>query len=82
MNMVSSSITSKGQTTIPLAVRKALKVAPGDVLEYRIERDRVIVTKASPSSTDDPFALFSEWSTDADAKAFAHLQEPGADFEP
>lgn len=80
--MISSNLSSKGQTTIPLAVRKALKAIPGDVLVYRIENDRVVVTKAPLSPAEDPFVHFGEWSTDADARAFAHLQAPGDDDTP
>lgn len=36
-----SYITSKGQTTLPVAVRKALNVKPGDRLCYAILEDEV-----------------------------------------
>ena len=41
--MITSQITSKGQTTIPGAVRKALRLSPRDRLVYEIEADRVVV---------------------------------------
>ncbi|WP_102108333.1 AbrB/MazE/SpoVT family DNA-binding domain-containing protein [Oceaniglobus roseus] len=34
--MQESTITSKGQTTLPKAVREALKLRPGDKLRYLI----------------------------------------------
>ena len=34
-----STVTSKGQTTIPGKVRKALRIQPGDRLEYTVEGD-------------------------------------------
>lgn len=34
--MVESSVTSKGQTTLPKSVREALGVVPGDRLRYII----------------------------------------------
>ena len=34
--MVESAVTSKGQTTLPKAVRKALGVVPGDRVRYVI----------------------------------------------
>jgi AbrB family looped-hinge helix DNA binding protein len=37
--MITSKITSKGQTTIPHPVRSALRVGEGDELAYRIEGD-------------------------------------------
>ncbi|MEW6188579.1 MAG: type II toxin-antitoxin system PrlF family antitoxin [Actinomycetota bacterium] len=39
-----STITVKGQTTIPKEIRKALKLKPGDRLLYELEKDRVILT--------------------------------------
>lgn len=35
--MAHSTVTAKGQTTIPGFVRKALRIRPGDKLEYTIE---------------------------------------------
>jgi antitoxin PrlF len=41
--MPHSTVTSKGQTTIPGKVRKALRIKPGDKLEYTVEGDRVTI---------------------------------------
>jgi antitoxin PrlF len=71
--MITSKLTSKAQTTIPLPVRTALRLAPGDELAYIIEADRVVLTKADKVPADDPFATFSEWSTDADQRGYAEL---------
>ncbi len=71
--MITSKITSKAQTTIPRAVREALHVKDGDELAYKIERGRVILTKATQASVDDPFATFTEWASENDAKAYADL---------
>lgn len=38
-----STVTSKGQTSIPGRVRKALRIKAGDRLEYVVEGHRVIV---------------------------------------
>jgi len=35
--MLHSTVTSKGQTTIPEKIRKALGIKPGDRLEYAVE---------------------------------------------
>ena len=35
--MSHSTVTSKGQTTIPGKIRKALRIKPGDKLEYAVE---------------------------------------------
>jgi antitoxin PrlF len=71
--MIKSKLTSKAQTTIPLPVRNALRLAAGDELVYTIEGDRVIVTKADRSPVDDPFATFSEWLSEADRQGYAKL---------
>ena len=68
--MIQSRITSKAQTTIPAPVRKALGLKEGDLVSYRIEEGRVIMTRAE-ASTEDPFATFSEWSSAADRDAYA-----------
>jgi antitoxin PrlF len=73
IRMITSRITSKAQTTIPQAVRKALGVRKGDELAYRIERGRVIVTKAVRNPAEDPFATFGEWASDNDQRAYGKL---------
>jgi antitoxin PrlF len=71
--MITSKLTSKAQTTIPHAVRTALRVRAGDQLAYLIEGDRVILTKASARTADDPFATFTEWDSKADRRAYGKL---------
>ena len=41
--MPHSTVTRKGQTTIPGKIRKALRIKPGDTLEYDLEGDHVTV---------------------------------------
>ncbi len=38
-----STVTSKGQTTIPGEIRLALGIKPGDRLEYKVEKDQAII---------------------------------------
>jgi AbrB family looped-hinge helix DNA binding protein len=38
-----STVTSKGQTTIPGKIRKALRIKPGDKLEYAVEGDHATI---------------------------------------
>ncbi len=71
--MIRSKLTTKSQTTIPRSVRKALRLKPGDEVAYRIEGNRVIISKAEEEPVDDPFATFSEWHSDADHEAYAKL---------
>jgi antitoxin PrlF len=71
--VITSKLTSKAQTTIPQAVRIALRVKSGDELAYTIEGDRVILTKAASQPPDNPFVAFGEWSSDNDRRAYADL---------
>jgi antitoxin PrlF len=71
--MITSKLTSKAQTTIPLPVRNALRLMPGDELVYAIDGDRVILAKAAKAPAEDPFATFSEWSSQADCEGYAEL---------
>ena len=41
--MAHSTVTRKGQTTIPGEVRQALRIKPGDKLEYVVEGDAVTI---------------------------------------
>jgi antitoxin PrlF len=38
-----STVTSKGQTTIPGKIRKALRIKPGDRLEYVVDGDHATI---------------------------------------
>jgi AbrB family looped-hinge helix DNA binding protein len=44
--MAHSTVTKKGQTTIPAEVRSALQIKPGDRLEYTMNGDYVEVRVA------------------------------------
>jgi AbrB family looped-hinge helix DNA binding protein len=41
--MPHSTVTSKGQTTIPAKIRRALRIKPGDKVEYELEGDHVTI---------------------------------------
>jgi antitoxin PrlF len=71
--MIKSRLSSKAQTTIPLPIRSALRLVEGDELIYTIEGDRVVLTRAIREPIDDPFATFSEWSSEADTRGYANL---------
>jgi len=71
--MITSKVTSKAQTTIPQPVRTALRINPGDELVYVLDGERVIMSRSSSDVTEDPFATFSEWASDADKEAYGGL---------
>ena len=58
--MIESTITSKGQTTLPKAVREALGVGPGDRVRYRIEGDAVRIVR--PRSVLDLVGCLKEYA--------------------
>ncbi len=50
-------ITSKGQLTIPVSIRKALKLKSGDYLRVNVENQEIRLKKVEtiqPLSSDDP----------------------------
>jgi antitoxin PrlF len=46
--MPTSTITTKGQTTVPKEVRDALDIGPGDKLTWEVRGGRVAVTTDRP----------------------------------
>lgn len=69
--MITSKLSTKAQTTIPLPLRTALGVQEGDELTYEISGDGVVLSKRERPAEDDPFRMFSEWDSDADRRAYA-----------
>ena len=50
--MPTSTLTTKGQTTVPKEVRDALALEPGDKLSWQIHGGRVAITTDRPSLLD------------------------------
>jgi antitoxin PrlF len=67
-----SKVLAKGRTVIPREVREQLKLNSGDTLRYRFSDDGILLDKAAQAG-DDPFAAFSEWTSDIDEKAYDEL---------
>lgn len=63
--MIESRITSKAQTTVPRAVRAALRLAAGDALAWEIDGDRAVVSLARAEPAD--LSTFSEWADPLDS---------------
>jgi len=68
-----SKVSAKSRTVIPREIRERLGLKPGDTLRYRLTEDGVLLDKAAANEVDEPFAAFSEWSSEADEKAYAGL---------
>jgi antitoxin PrlF len=61
----------RSQTVIPREVREQWKLKPGDTLRYRLTNDGILLDKAAEAG--DPFATSSEWTSEADERAYADL---------
>lgn len=77
MSAIRSKLTANGQTTIPKAVREALHLKEGDVLEFEVERDGARIRKVAPEDLaylrllED--SLAKEWLSPDDAELFDDL---------
>ena len=50
-----AKITSKGQITVPLAIRRVLRVRPGDTLLFESDQNGV---RVRPVRTESPFTKY------------------------
>lgn len=71
-----SRLTSKGQATIPVGVRKALRLKPGDRVAFEIVGQKVTLRRVDP--LDRAFMklsehAFTEWNSPEDEEAFRDL---------
>ncbi len=46
--MIESTITAKGQTTLPAVVRESLLIEPGDKVRYVIQDNGVLILPVRP----------------------------------
>ena len=64
-----STISSKGQTTVPVSIRRSLDLHPGDALAYEVDGDKVSIHKASKIDLEWARALertLAEWQDGED----------------
>jgi antitoxin PrlF len=72
--MITSRLRGKARTTIPQAVRIALRLREGDEIAYSVGGDAVVIWNAANSAVvEKPFAVFAEWDSEADRRAYADL---------
>lgn len=72
----SGRLSSKGQVTIPKAVRQAIGIEPGDLVAYEIRDGVAILKKTEPFDAAFHLALsatMTEWASPEDEKAFRDL---------
>ena len=53
------TLTSKGQITIPIEVRKRLRLKPGDRIEFTVEEDGTATMKPLARRTDEVFGCLA-----------------------
>jgi AbrB family looped-hinge helix DNA binding protein len=58
--MALSTITSKGQVTIPKRVRERLRLRTGDKLDFRIDEDGTIRVYPISKTVSEVFGVFAE----------------------
>lgn len=74
--MLVSKISRKCQITIPKKVRESIHAHPGDLIEYEIQDNAVLVRRVDPFDRSFHAALtetLTEWSSPEDEKAFHDL---------
>jgi AbrB family looped-hinge helix DNA binding protein len=60
-----SSVTSKGQTTIPAEIRRELRIEPGDKVSFSLEGGRVFIEKVQEIDhawNGGQSLMLSEWN--------------------
>ncbi len=77
MKVFVSKITSKGQATIPSAVRRTLGLKAGDRVAFRMEGNQVALVRAQPMDLEFAAALeptlAGEWLSEEDQAAYGSL---------
>ena len=61
MALAHSKVTSQGQISVPVEIRRKLGITPGSILEWVEDGDRVVVRRAGRFTSEDIHqALFPE----------------------
>ncbi len=71
-----AKITSKGQTTIPVSIRKAAQLENGDSVLFELKEDYVILKKIRLPEDDylkSISATLHEWHSPEDEEAWSEL---------
>ena len=74
--MLASTLTTKGQATIPAEIREALHLKPGDKIAFEITDHKAIISKIEPFDYYYHQALsktLSEWESPEDDDAYNDL---------
>jgi len=61
MKLAQSRLTAQGQISVPVEVRRRLGLAPGSVIEWDAQGDKIVVRRAGQYTLEDVHrALFSK----------------------
>jgi len=77
MAMITSKLTSKGQATIPQAIRRELQIKAGDRIAFHIKDGHVEIARVAPIDIEfaeaQESALSPEWLAEEDEAAYGDL---------
>jgi antitoxin PrlF len=74
--MILSTLTSKGQATIPAEIRQELNLKPGDKITFEVQDHKVLIAKAEPIDYLFHAAIsqtLNEWDSPEDDEAYHDL---------
>jgi antitoxin PrlF len=74
--MLLSTVTSKGQATVPAEIRRVLHLQPGDKIKFEVQDHQVLITKADQFDYLYHTAVSStlnEWDSPEDDEAYRDL---------
>lgn len=71
--MFIARIPAGRQALVPVEVLDALGLKPGDTIAYEVDLYGEVVLTRGDDPFVNPFAVFTEWGSDADREAFADL---------
>ena len=71
MKVLTSSLSSKGQTTLPVEIRKKLNIKQGDLIQYEVSEDGTYIRLFKVKSVDLTWAkaienTLTEWKGSED----------------
>lgn len=71
-----AKLTSKGQMTVPIKVRRALGLREGDLVRFDVREERAVLSKLTTG--DEAYlkgveGTLTEWLSESDEKAYRDL---------
>ncbi len=76
--MPTTTLTSKGQVTIPKKIRDELNLQPGDLLSFEIDKENHITVKPEKKSADQAYGIL--YSTEREALTGEEMDQGVAEY--